>query len=117
MKLGPKAVVTALTVSSALALTACGGGASGAGNPAAAKTTTLTLGAVQELRSWDPAQAHVGHYLQPYQAAYDSLLLREPDGKLSPMLATAWKYNDTNTKLTVDLRTDVTFSYGAKFDA
>ena len=82
-----------------------------------AKTASLTLGAVQELRSWDPAQAHVGHYLQPYQAAYDSLILREPDGKLSPMLATAWKYNDTNTKLTVDLRTDVTFSDGAKFDA
>ena len=36
----------------------------------------------------------MGHFLQPYQAAYDSLLLREPDGKLSPMLATAWKYND-----------------------
>jgi peptide/nickel transport system substrate-binding protein len=33
------------------------------------------------------------------------------------MLATGWKYNDTNTKLTVDLRTDVTFSDGAKFDA
>jgi peptide/nickel transport system substrate-binding protein len=72
---------------------------------------------VQESRSWDPAHAHVGHILQPYQAAYDSLLLREPDGKLSPMLATEWKYNDTNTKLTVDLRTDVTFSDGAKFDA
>ena len=82
-----------------------------------AKTASLTLGAVQELRSWDPAQAHVGHYLQPYQAAYDSLILRQPDGKLSPMLATEWKYNDTNTKLTVDLRTDVTFSDGAKFDA
>ncbi|WP_104063194.1 ABC transporter substrate-binding protein [Arthrobacter sp. 4R501] len=116
MKLGPKAAAAAITVSAALALTACGGGAT-AGAGATAKTTTLTLGAVQELRSWDPAQAHVGHYLQPYQAAYDSLILREPDGKLSPMLATAWKYNDTNTKLTVDLRTDVTFSDGAKFDA
>jgi peptide/nickel transport system substrate-binding protein len=116
MKLGPKAAAAAITVSAALALTACGGGAP-AGTGAAPKTTSLTLGAVQELRSWDPAQAHVGHYLQPYQAAYDSLLLREPDGKLSPMLATEWKYNDTNTKLTVDLRTDVTFSDGAKFDA
>ncbi|WP_320537363.1 ABC transporter substrate-binding protein [Pseudarthrobacter sp. IC2-21] len=116
MKLGPKAAAAALIVSAALALTACGGGATGA-NPAAAKTTTLTLGTVQEIRSWDPAQAHVGHILQPYQAAYDSLLLRQPDGKLSPMLATAWKYNDTNTKLTLDLRTDVTFSDGAKFDA
>ncbi|MGY4541557.1 peptide/nickel transport system substrate-binding protein [Arthrobacter sp. UYNi723] len=116
MKLGPKAAAAAIIISSALALTACGGGAP-AGAGATAKTATLSLGAVQELRSWDPAQAHVGHYLQPYQAAYDSLILREPDGKLSPMLATAWKYNETNTKLTVDLRTDVTFSDGAKFDA
>ncbi|WP_211879255.1 ABC transporter substrate-binding protein [Pseudarthrobacter albicanus] len=117
MKLGPKAASAALILSASLALTACGGGSAapaGAGAPAA---TTLTLGAVQEIRSWDPAQAHVGHFLQPYQAAYDSLLLREPDGKLSPMLATAWKYNAANTVLTVDLRTDVTFSDGAKFDA
>ncbi len=117
MKLGPKAVTTAFIISGALALTACGGGATGASNQAAAKTTNLTLGAVQEIRSWDPAQAHVGHFLQPYQAAYDSLLLREPDGKLSPMLATTWKYNEDNTVLTVDLRTDVTFSDGAKFDS
>lgn len=116
MKLGPQAAAAALILSTSLALTACGGGASGA-NTAAAKTTTLTLGAVQEIRSWDPAQAHVGHFLQPYQAAYDSLLLRQPDGKLSPMLATVWKYNDANTQLTVDLRTDVTFSDGTRFDA
>ncbi|MHA7301412.1 ABC transporter substrate-binding protein [Pseudarthrobacter sp. MDT1-22] len=116
MKLGPKAAAAALITSAALALTACGG-APGANNPGAPKTTTLTLGAVRDMTSWDPAQAHVGHVLQPYQAAYDSLLLREPDGKLSPMLATAWKYNDADTQLTVDLRTDVTFSDGAKFDA
>lgn len=117
MKFGPKAAAAALILSASLALTACGGGAAGANNPAAAKTTTLTLGTVQEIRSWDPAQAHVGHILQPYQAVYDTLILREPDGKLSPMLATAWKYNAANTKLTVDLRTDVTFSDGTKFDA
>jgi peptide/nickel transport system substrate-binding protein len=115
MKLGPKAAAAAIILSVSLALTACGGGAST--GTAAAKTTTLTIGAIADLRSWDPSQAHVGHGLQPYQAAYDSLLLREPDGKLSPMLATKWKYNESNTKLTVDLRTDVTFSDGAKFDA
>lgn len=117
MKLGPKAAAAALIVIAAMALTACGGGATGGTGAAAPKTTSLTLGVVQDVRSWDPAQAHVGHVLQPYQAAYDSLLLREPDGKLSPMLATEWKYNEANTKLTVDLRTDVTFSDGAKFDA
>lgn len=122
MKLGPKAAATALTLSAAMALSACGGSGSNAGSPqgsapANPTVTSLTLGALQDVRSWDPAQAHVGNALQPYQIAYDSLLLREPDGKLIPMLATEWKYNDTNTVLTVDLRTDVTFSDGAKFDA
>ncbi len=120
MKLGPKAAAAAIVLSASLALTACGGGNAGAGTGSTTGTktvTALTLGTLRDLTSWDPAQAHVGHALQPYQAAYDSLILREPDGKLSPMLATAWKYNDTNTKLTVDLRTDVTFSDGAKFDA
>ena len=118
MKLGPKAAAAALVLSASLALTACGGGAGAGSNAGGAKTvTTLTLGTLRDLTSWDPAQAHVGHVLQPYQAAYDSLILREPDGKLSPMLATSWKYNETNTKLTMDLRTDVTFSDGAKFDA
>ena len=116
MKLGPKAAAAALALSASLALTACGGGA-GAGSNAGAAPTSLTLGTLRDITSWDPAQAHVGHALQPYQAVYDTLILREPDGKLSPMLATAWKYNDINTKLTVDLRTDVTFSDGAKFDA
>ncbi|MCC2660057.1 MAG: ABC-type dipeptide transport system, periplasmic component [Arthrobacter sp.] len=115
MKLGPKAAAAALVLSASLALTGCGGAASS--GSAAGAATSLTLGTVQDVRSWDPAQAHVGHILQPYQAVYDTLILREPDGKLSPMLATAWKYNAGNTKLTLDLRTDVTFSDGAKFDA
>ena len=33
------------------------------------------------------------------------------------MLATKWQYNKDRTKLTLDLRDDVTFSDGAKFDA
>ncbi|RAM37851.1 ABC transporter substrate-binding protein [Arthrobacter globiformis] len=115
MKLGPKAAAAALVLSATLALTGCGGAANS--GSAAGAATALTLGTVQDVRSWDPAQAHVGHVLQPYQAVYDTLILREPDGKLSPMLATAWKYNAGNTKLTLDLRTDVTFSDGAKFDA
>jgi peptide/nickel transport system substrate-binding protein len=118
MKLGPKAAAAALVLSASMALTACGGAGGGANaGGSGASATALTLGVLRDLTSWDPAQAHVGHALQPYQAVYDTLILREPDGKLSPMLATEWKYNDTNTKLTVDLRTDVTFSDGAKFDA
>lgn len=106
----------AVAAAATLALSACGGG--GGGAPAGrGSAPALALGALSEPRSWEASQAHVGHGLQPYQLPYDSLLLREPDGKLSPMLATTWQYNADNTKLTLDLRTDVTFSDGAKFDA
>lgn len=112
LRLSAAAVVAAAT----LALTACGGGA-GASGGSQGGAPALTLGALTDIRSWDSSQAHVGHVLQPYQLTYDSLLLREPDGKLSPMLATKWQYNADNTVLTLDLRTDVTFSDGTKFDA
>jgi peptide/nickel transport system substrate-binding protein len=82
-----------------------------------ARGGSLTLGQLGDLASWDPAQAHVGHALVPYQLVYDTLILREPDGTLSPMLATQWSYNDDRTTLTVDLRTDVTFSDGEPLDA
>jgi peptide/nickel transport system substrate-binding protein len=118
MKFGNSLKVAAFAAGAALLLSGCGTGASTAptgDGKTAARGGTLTLGAVVDIPSWDPSQAHVGHALQPYQAAYDSLLLREPDGKLSPMLATKWGYDESLTKLTVDLRTDVTFSDGEEF--
>lgn len=117
MKFGTTLKSAAFVTGAAVLLTGCGAGASApSGNgETAARGGTLTIGAVTDIPSWDPSQAHVGHALQPYQAAYDSLLLREPDGTLSPMLATAWEYDESLTKLTVDLRTDVTFSDGEEF--
>src|SRR5919106_5217139 len=106
--------VVLLVAAASLTLTGCG---AGGGSTSGDAQESLTLGTLGEPTSWDPSQAHVGHGLQPYQVAYDSLLLREPDGKLSPMLATKWQYNNDNTILTLDLRTDVTFSDGEKFDA
>lgn len=92
----------ALVAASALAMTGCSAPAADA--PAAAESTggagssargeLLTLGILQEPASWDPAQAHVGHRLQPFQAAYDTLILREADGSYAPMLATEWGYTD-----------------------
>jgi peptide/nickel transport system substrate-binding protein len=113
MKLSTKAML--LTAAASLALTGCASGGAASGGTSGPQA--LSLGILGEPRSWDSSQAHVGHGLQPYQVAYDSLLLREPDGKLSPMLATKWQYNQDNTVLTLDLRTDVTFSDGEKFDA
>lgn len=77
----------------------------------------LNIGMLGDPTSWDTSQAQVANLLQPYQAPYDSLILQEPDGELTPMLATDWSYNDDNTVLTLNLRDDVTFSDGADFDA
>jgi len=98
----------------ALALSACGGGASTAGSDGGSKS--LTLGSVVEASAWDPAQAHVGHYIPMYEAAYDTLILRSPDGQLEPMLATDWSWSKDKKLFTLNLRDDVTFSDGATFD-
>jgi hypothetical protein len=111
MELGNLGKVGVLAAVVGLALAGCGG------QRAADDSRTLTLAVVADVTSWDPAQAHVGHQLQPYQPVYDTLIQREPDGTLSPMLATAWAYNDDRTELTLDLRTGVTFSDGTTFDA
>ncbi|NQX28234.1 ABC transporter substrate-binding protein [Microbacteriaceae bacterium VKM Ac-2854] len=108
--------VVAVIAAAALALTGCAGAApaeSGGGTASA----TLTLGSVNDIKSFDPAQAHLGHQMPIYQASYDTLILRSPEGELQPMLATAWEYNEDQTVLTLTLRDDVTFSDGAVFDA
>ncbi|WP_269937118.1 ABC transporter substrate-binding protein [Arthrobacter sp. HY1533] len=118
MKFGPKAAVLAAVTAATLALAACGGGGAGnAGGNNGPAASSLTIASVNDLKTFDPSDAHIGHTMPFYQAAYDSLILREPDGKLSPMLAQSWEYNADNTVLTLKLRTDVTFTDGAKFDA
>ncbi|PPF45422.1 ABC transporter substrate-binding protein [Pseudoclavibacter sp. AY1F1] len=118
MKLAKKRLVAvAATLAATALLAGCAGGGAQNGGPAAGGAQTLTLGILGEPTSWDPSQAHVGHSLQPYQIAYDTLILREPDGTLSPMLAEEWSYNEDRTVLTLELRDDVTFSDGAAFDA
>lgn len=120
MKFRPLAAALAVVAAAALALTACSGSPGGttATTAGAAKSGgPLTIGSVSNITSFDPAQAHLGHQMPIYQAAYDSLILRKPDGTLAPMLATKWSYNSDNTQLTLNLRTDVTFSDGTKFDA
>jgi peptide/nickel transport system substrate-binding protein len=119
MKSGWRAAGTAAIATAALMLAACGGGGSGGAGGEAGSTAgaALVLGSVNEPQSLDPGQAHVGHSLPFYQVTYDTLLKREPDGTLSPMLATKWSYDAKDTALTLELRTDVTFSDGEKFNA
>jgi peptide/nickel transport system substrate-binding protein len=116
--------IAALAAAGAVALTSCSssgddaGSGGGAESGGAARGGALNLGQIQDITSWDPGQAHVGPKLVPYQLAYDSLILRQPDGGYAPMLASEWGYtDDSKTTFSVDLRDGVTFSDGAPFDA
>ncbi|WP_188667934.1 ABC transporter substrate-binding protein [Tersicoccus solisilvae] len=114
MRFRRRAAVAAAVTAGALALSACGGGSNA--STAAGGAKTLTIGSYTDATPWDPAMAHVGHFLPLYQAAYDTLIRRDPDGKLQPMLATDWAWSKGNTVLTLNLRKGVTFKDGAAFD-
>ena len=118
MRLAPLVRLTAAAATAALALTACSAATSEPATSADTRTAPLlTIGSLQEPSSWDPAQANEGHLAPIYQSVYDTLIKRDPDGELSPMLATGWTLADDGLSLELDLRTDVTFSDGTAFDA
>ncbi|MDS1271132.1 ABC transporter substrate-binding protein [Lipingzhangella sp. LS1_29] len=96
----------------ALALSGCGTGADDDGEAGG----ELTIGTMTMPQSLDPAEA-MGAALPFFQAVYDTLLLREPDGSYAPMLATDWSYDESRTELQLELRDDVTFTDGTPFDA
>ncbi|MEU8709126.1 ABC transporter substrate-binding protein [Streptomyces sp. NPDC048565] len=103
------ALAAALAIS--LALAGCAGQGTKSAGGSQLDIATLTFP-----QSLDPAQA-VGSALPFFQATYDTLLKREPDGEFSPMLATGWTYNEDSTELALTLRDDVEFADGTAFDA
>jgi peptide/nickel transport system substrate-binding protein len=114
MRFRPRATAAAAATALALVLTGCAGGHTTSASSVSGGT--LTLGASVDIKSYDPSQAHIGHYVPFYQAVYDSLLRRKPDGSLVPMLAQKWSYNSTKTVLTLTLRKGVKFSDGTPLD-
>jgi peptide/nickel transport system substrate-binding protein len=117
MKFRPVVAMVAIVSAAALVLSGCSATADDGTNDGAPRGGTLTLGTSIDMKTFDPSQADPGHDLQYYQAVYDSLLRREPDGTLVPMLATKWSYNDDHTVLTLSIRKGVTFSDGTDLDA
>ena len=83
----------------------------------AANKTDLVIGATAELTTWDPIGANIGHFIPYYQAVYDNLILRTPDGKYKANLATKWSVNENSTAMTIDLRSGVKFTDGQEFNA
>ena len=120
MKLNPLAKLATVVAAAALVLAAsgCAGSATEtSGQPSDAPTQTLNIGSLIDIKSWDPSQADIGHLIPYYQGVYDNLVTRSPEGEIVPNLATDWTWNDDQTVLTMNLRTDVTFTDGVVFDA
>lgn len=116
----------AVALTAALALAACTGGSNeptdtgtGAGptGGSSGEPQRLVLGSTVTPQSFDPAGVGDANYVPYAQVAYDSLILRTPEGEFEPMLATDWQFSDDNLVLTLTLRDDVTFSDGTAFDA
>ncbi|MHA3723918.1 ABC transporter substrate-binding protein [Leucobacter sp. HY1910] len=101
-----------------LLLTGCSGGgdsSGGSGSSAAAASDTLRVnwGALPD--SWAPGTQEMepGHMRVPYE----TLVLRDKDGTISPNLATEWEFGEGAMNLTMKLRDDVTFHDGTPFNA
>lgn len=110
-----------LAAAAAVALTvgvaACTSSPSSSSTGSSTKGGTLTTQFQGVPISLNPALGGSGGSAIFTGLAYDSLVYQTGDGKLIPDLATKWSFNDDNTKLTLTLRKDVTFTDGQKMDA
>ena len=105
------ATLVATAAAASLVLSGCAGG-----EGATAGSATLDIATLTAAQSLDPKDA-IGSALPYFQAVYDTLIQRAPDGAYNPMLATKWEYDATRTQLTLTLREGVKFSDGNPFDA
>jgi peptide/nickel transport system substrate-binding protein len=103
----------AVTAVAALVIAGCGGTSSsdsarsGSGS---AGTLTIAVGGVPS--TWDPYKNDYGAEATVEQAAYDTLIRSNPNGTLSPDLATAWKLL-TPTEWQLTIRQGVKFADGS----
>jgi peptide/nickel transport system substrate-binding protein len=111
--------LVAATAASVLLLTAaCGGSSGGSSGSGSGDSTELTLAAVTPPSSFAVGEmAQSGPEDHYYQAVYDTLLELDEDGQPVANLVTEWSYDETNTRLSLTLRDDVTFSDGTALDA
>lgn len=117
---GVPACGAVLAAVASLALTACGGQATGsaqqAGNGHPGSVLTVGFG-LQAPPTLDPGKAPQ-NYAWLEQLAYEPLIVRRSDGRLAPGLATSWSYTgSSNTTFVLHLRPGVKFSDGTMLTA
>jgi peptide/nickel transport system substrate-binding protein len=111
-----------LAASAAVAAAACAPGAAPTGQgstapaPPSVPTGTFTLALSQEILKTDPAKAGLNDRNNLGTNLYNALVLRGPQGKLLPDLATSWE-NVAPTEWIFRLRKDVKFHNGEPFNA
>ncbi|WP_433271569.1 ABC transporter substrate-binding protein [Actinosynnema sp. CS-041913] len=111
------AALVAIAATAASALAGCTSSGGGGGSTAGTDTGELKAGVFLDVTSWDPAAADIG-FDGPYlSAVYDPLVALDKDGKPVPALAKSWEWSADRLTLTAELRTDVTFDDGQKFDS
>ncbi|MGY1735778.1 ABC transporter substrate-binding protein [Geodermatophilus sp. SYSU D00684] len=110
--------LVAATAASVLLLTAACGGSSDAGSGSGGGDSTLTLATITPPSSFAIGEmAQSGPEDHYYQAVYDTLLRLDENGEPAANLVTEWSFDETNTRLSLTLRDDVTFTDGTPFDA
>ncbi len=114
-------VLAVLVAVVALLAAACGGG-SGGGTGSGQATqadpnATLRFAWSQAVSTFDPHRSGNPWDNVVYQLPYDHLIRADTFGELKPQLATKWEFVDDGKALVLDLRDDVTFVDGTKFDA
>ncbi len=107
-------VVIAVTAAALVGCATDGGSSAESSSSTDGTLTIATLSPPVTFAAKDAQWANQSPYVQ---AVYDTLLRTTPDGTVEPWLATEWSYDDSNTQLTLELRTDVTFTDGTAFTA
>lgn len=78
---------------------------------------TLNVALHQDPGNWDPVATFLVSWGAVGSQLFDGLVMRTPDMKLVPGLATKWEFLDKNTRLRFTLRQGVKFHNGEPFDA
>ena len=77
---------------------------------------TLAMAAQLDNTTFARDKIEIGNRLSYWAPVFETLLTINPDGSITPNLATEWSYNDDNTVLTLKLREGVKFTDGTPFD-
>ncbi|WP_236693538.1 ABC transporter substrate-binding protein [Robbsia andropogonis] len=91
--------------------------ASGAGQSAPEKGGALTWGVTTEPVCFDPHRASQQNAFWIIRNFVDSLVFKNADGTYSPWLAKSWQTSSDGKAYIIDLRDDVHFTDGTRFDA